>query len=147
MTGHSDETATANELQGEYRDLLCLAVVGDHVRWVLLGDDVAQYAQWLAEAATTWRAWADEVARQLVVLGAPPDGRVRSLAKDVPMNWVPDGWLQLEEARRLVGDRLARVAGWAHARRSQAADPQIRQLLDTVCSGLEAQIASVRPAS
>ena len=147
MTGHSDQTAIVDELQGELRDLLCLAVVGDHVGWVLSGDDVAEFAQWLADAARKWRAWADEVAKQLVRLGVAPDGRVRSLAKDVPMNWVPDGWLQLEEAQRLVGNRLNRIAEWARARQSQVADPETRQLFNTVCSGLDAQIASVRSAS
>jgi hypothetical protein len=35
MAGNLDQAAITNELQGELRDLLCLAVVGDHVRWVL----------------------------------------------------------------------------------------------------------------
>lgn len=143
MISGSGQTAIADELQGELRDLLCLAVVGDHVRWVLSGDDVSDFAQWLAHAVEKWRAWADEVAKQLVALGKPPDGRVRSLAKDVPMNWVPDGWLQLDEAQRLLRDRVSRIAGWARARRSQMADPEIRQLFDAVCSGLEAQLTNI----
>jgi starvation-inducible DNA-binding protein len=146
MAEHFDQTATVNELQGELRDLLCLAVVGDHVRWVLSGGDIAEFAQWLAGAAGQWRAWADQVAKRLVVLGVAPDGRVRSLAKDVPWNWVPDGWLQLDEAHSLVGDRLSKVAGWARSRRSQAADPDTLLLFDAVCSGLEAQVAKFRNA-
>ena len=140
------EAAITNELQGELRDLLCLAVVGDHVRWVLAGDEVAELTQWLADAAGQWRTWADQVAKRLVVLGVAPDGRVRALAKDVPWNWVPDGWLQLDEARQLVGDRVSRVAGWARDRRSQVADPETAQLLDVVCTGLESQVARFRTA-
>ena len=140
------EAAITNELQGELRDLLCLAVVGDHVRWVLAGDEVAELTQWLADAAGQWRTWADQVAKRLVVLGVAPDGRVRALAKDVPWNWVPDGWLQLDEARRLAGDRVSRVAGWARDRRSQVADSETAQLLDVVCTGLESQVARLRTA-
>ncbi|MGI8492985.1 MAG: hypothetical protein ACR2KC_06070, partial [Acidimicrobiales bacterium] len=71
------------------------------------------------------------------------DGRVRSLAKDIPFNWVPDGWLPIDEAERLVTDRLETVGGWATARRSQITDADIVGLLDTVCSGLEAQVESL----
>jgi starvation-inducible DNA-binding protein len=147
MVERLDQTAIANELQGELRDLLCLAVVGDHVRWVLVGEERGELAQWLADSVGQWRLWADQVAIRLVGLGAAPDGRVRSLAKDVPFNWVPDGWLQLDEARSLVGDRLRRVAGWAQARCSQTSDPETVQLLNAVCSGLEAQVADFQAAS
>jgi starvation-inducible DNA-binding protein len=140
------EAAITNELQGELRDLLCLAIVGDHVRWVLAGDEVAELTQWLDDAAGQWRTWADQVAKRLVALGVAPDGRVRALAKDVPWNWVPNGWLQLDEARQLVGDRVSRVAGWARDRRSQVADPETAQLLDVVCTGLESQVARLRTA-
>ena len=80
---------------------------------------------------------ADEVAKHLVTLGVAPDGRVRSLARDIPLNWVPDGWLSADQARLLVVDRLRIVAGWAQNRRSQAVDPATVRLLDRVCSGLE----------
>lgn len=147
MAERLDQAAIANELQGELRDLLCLAVVGDHVRWVVVGEEVAELVQWLANSVVQWRVWADQVATRLVGLGVAPDGRVRSLAKDVPFNWVPDGWLQLDEARQLVGERLSKVAGWAQARCSQVSDPETGQLLDAVCSGLEAQAADFQTRS
>jgi starvation-inducible DNA-binding protein len=142
VTERFDQGVAAGELQRELRDLLCLAVVGDHVRWVVTGDEAAELAEWLADAIAQWRAWADQVARLLVPLGVPPDGRVRSLAKDIPLNWVPDGWLRGDDARRLVADRLRTAAGWARHRRSQAVDADIVQLLDAVCAGLEAQARS-----
>ena len=140
MTERSDQGATASELQRELRDLLCLAVVGDHVRWVTTGDEASELSDWLAEAVVQWRAWADQVAQHLVTLGVAPDGRVRSLAADIPLNWVPEGWLPADEARRLVADRLRTVAGWARHRRSQASDRAVAQSLDAVCEGLEAQV-------
>jgi starvation-inducible DNA-binding protein len=140
VTERWDESATADELQRELRDLLCLAVVGDHVRWVTTGDEAAELCDWLDDAVVQWRTWADQVAKHLVTLGVAPDGRVRSLAADIPLNWVPEGWLPADDARRLVADRLRTVAGWARQRRSQASDPAGAQLLDAVCEGLEAQV-------
>jgi starvation-inducible DNA-binding protein len=127
------------ELQEELRDLLALAVFGDHVRWVLVGDEAAELAEWLAAAIPQWRALSDQVARHLVALGVAPDGRVRSLAEDIPLHWVPEGWLSSDEARRLVADRLGAVAEWACYRRSQATDPETARVLDAVCSTLDVQ--------
>jgi len=76
MTERQDQGATADELQQELRDLLCLAVVGDHVRWVTTGDEAAELSDWLADAVVQWRVWADQVAKHLVKLGVAPDGRV-----------------------------------------------------------------------
>lgn len=126
----------AAELQGELRDLLSLAVVGDHVRWVLVDDD-GELAEWLADAVPKWRALADRVAERLVELHVPPDGRVRSLAEDIPAHWVPNGWLNREQAERLLADRLHVVASWARLRRSQATDGETAQLLEAVAAGLD----------
>jgi starvation-inducible DNA-binding protein len=124
------------ELQHELRDLLCLAVVGDHVRWVL-DDDDGDLAEWLADAVPQWRALADRVAERLVALGVPPDGRVRSLAENISVHWVPDGWLNRQQAERLLADRLDIVSSWARLRRSQATDGETAQLLEAVAAGLK----------
>ena len=94
-------------LQRQLRDLICLAVVGDHVRWVVTDDD--ELVDWLAHATGEWRGWADRVAKQLIASGVAPDGRVRSLALSISLNWVPAGWLSADKAQRLVSDR-SRVA-------------------------------------
>jgi hypothetical protein len=136
-----DRRVIEDELQRELRDLLTLAVVGDHVRWVLTGADASEFADWLGDAIVEWRAWADQVAKLLVASGVAPDGRVRSLAEDLTLNWVPDGWLEADEGRRLLGDRLRRVAGWACYRRSHATGRRAA-VLDVICSGLQAQLRS-----
>ena len=41
MSARSDQALAAEMLQDELRDLLVLAVVGDHVRWVLVDDGAA----------------------------------------------------------------------------------------------------------
>src|SRR5438094_10203795 len=91
MSARFDRRGDEIALQRQLRDLICLAVVGDHVRWVLTDDD--ELRDWLAEAAGQWRGWAEQVAAQLVASEVAPDGRVRSLVKDIPLNWVPAGWL------------------------------------------------------
>lgn len=139
MIEDSIQGLDTRELQAELRDLLCLAVVGDHLRWVLVGDEAAELADWLGEATAQWRGWADQLAKHLVSRGVPPDGRLRSLAEDIPLNWVPEGWLTADEARRLLLDRLGKVAEWVRYRRSQTSDADAKELLDTLCSGLETQ--------
>jgi hypothetical protein len=136
--------ADDSALQRQLRDLICLAVVGDHVRWVLNEDD--ELADWLAQAAGQWRRWADQVATQLAASGVAPDGRVRSLAEDIPLNWVPDGWLSADEARGLIGRRLGRVAEWAEYRQSQAEGPDA-ELLAVIAAGLETQLRARRKAA
>jgi starvation-inducible DNA-binding protein len=143
MAERFDQVEGANALQSELRDLLCLAVVGDHVRWVLIGEKASGLAEWLIDATPQWRSWADQVAKHLVTLGVAPDGRVRSLAMDIPLNWVPDGWLQQDEARKRLDDRLGSVAERAKYRRSQATEADMVRLFDAICSGLEAQAASL----
>jgi DNA-binding ferritin-like protein len=143
MTEHFDRGVADEELQEELRDLLSLAIVGDHLRWVVVGDEAGGLADWLGDAVPQWRALADRVSRHLVMLGVAPERRVRSLAKDIPLNWVPEGWLRLDEARRLIAYRLRTVGGWACYRQSEATDPDTVQLLDSVCSSLEAQARAI----
>ena len=131
-----------DELQAELRDLLSLTVAGNHVRWVLIGDGAPEFREWLTDAVAQWRDLADEVAKHLVTLGVAPDGRVRSLAKDIPLNWVPDGWLRADEGRLLMADRLRKLAEWARYRRSQAVDSETVRLLNAVCLTFEHAITS-----
>jgi hypothetical protein len=46
---NSADHAAGAELQGELRDLLCLAVVGDNLRWVVRGDS-GELGRWLSDA-------------------------------------------------------------------------------------------------
>jgi hypothetical protein len=144
VTARRERWIDENALQHELRDLICLASIADHLRWVLTDDD--ELAGWLAEAAPEWRAWAEQVAARLVESHIAPDGRVRSLARDIPLNWVPDGWMSGEAARSLIADRLARVAEWARYRHSQAEGADA-ELLGSVATRLEAQSSATLPAS
>jgi hypothetical protein len=102
------------------------------------GDGAADLAEWLAGATSQWRAWADQLAKHLVTLGVAPDARLRSVAKDIPVHWVPEGWLRADDAARLVVERLGSLAGWARYRQSRATEPETVRLLESVSSGLDA---------
>jgi hypothetical protein len=71
---------------------------------------------------------------------------VRSLVKDLPLNWVPQGWLSSEDARRLIAARLSRVAEWARYRHSQATGIDA-ELLAHVAAGLERHLLWARRKS
>ena len=141
--GQRSSSETVEPLQGQLRDLLCLAVVGDHVRWVLRGDATAALDAWLAAATMQWRASADAVARHMVDKGVAPDGRVRSLAQDISLNWVPDGWLSAAAVATLVLDRLRGLIVWAEARRSDSTAGEDQQLFDDVHANLQAQLEAL----
>ena len=109
------------------------------VRWVLAGDESEALADWLAEGTASWRSWADQVAKHLVTLGVPPDGRVRSSAKDVPIQWVPTGGLAATTHVESSRTGLGPIAEWGRYRKSQATAPETVRLCDVVCAGLETQ--------
>jgi hypothetical protein len=135
-----------DDLQGELRELLCLAALGDHVRWVLTEDD-GSLAGWLAEAIPEWRGLADQVAEHLWTLGVPPDGRVQALIKDPSVNWVRNGWLRRDEAEALLVGRVRRAASWARLRRLHATDPEVINLLDAICTALEGRPCPPAPST
>ena len=132
------QSSEEGALQEQLRDLACLAVVGDHVRWVLRGPGATELAGWLAATVSAWRSDADTVARAMVQAGVAPDGRVRSLARDIPWSWVPEGWLDADQGRALLRDRLSRMATWTRARQEQAGPGE--PLLGGIVTRLEAQL-------
>jgi hypothetical protein len=144
VSARSERWVDEDALQHQLRDLICLAVVGDHVRWVLTDDD--ELGDWLAEAAPQWRGWAEQVAARLVESQIAPDGRVRSLAKDIPLNWAPDGWLSGKVARPLIAERLTRVVEWARYRHSLAEGADA-ELLASVATGLEGHLCARETAA
>lgn len=52
MDGQLDQRLDPDDLQGQLRDLLSLAGVGDHVRSVVTGEGAAELAEWLAGASS-----------------------------------------------------------------------------------------------
>ena len=82
------------------------------------------------------------MAVQLVTSHIAPDGRVHTLAKDIRLNSVPDGWLSGEAARDLLAGRLTWVIEWARYRQSRAQGSDA-ELLDSVAAALETQLRTM----
>lgn len=80
------------------------------------------------------------IAVHMLSLGIAPDAVCEPWPRTSAWNWVAAGWLEGTEARRLVRDRLAKVASWARRRRSLAGDPGAVQLLEGLCADLDAQL-------
>ncbi len=140
MSPPGDRCIDEPALQHELRDLIRLALVGDHVRWVVTDDD--ELVDWLAKAAPQWRKWAEQAAARLVQSQFAPDARVRSIAKNLGAYWVPQGWLTGEAARSLIAQRLTRIVGDTRYRHSQAEGADA-ELLGSVAAGLEVHLGAV----
>lgn len=144
MSGRSAHTVPTKGVQEELRDLLRLAVVGDHVRWVLKGEGSAELVAWLGEAVSQWRAWAEVLAERMVTADVAPDGRVKTLARDITRQWVPPGWLTVGDACDLLVMRLSELIEWTRVRPPLTAAEEDQRWLAEVCSGLEAQLRALR---
>jgi hypothetical protein len=55
---------------------------------------------------------------------------------DIPLNWVPDGWLPAGAAKQLLAERLHVVASFAEQRRAQASDAATGRLFEVVRVGV-----------
>ncbi len=143
MTDRSARVIDPQGLQEVLRDLLRLAVVGDHVRWVLSGEGSSDFAKWLSEAVSQWRDWAEKLAKYMTKLDIAPDGRVKTLARDATRQWVPVGWLTTAEARGLLLPRLDELIKWTEEQRSTAIGSDDTSPLAEVESGLRTQMCGL----
>lgn len=132
-------TESSDDVQEELRNLLRLAVVGGHVRWVLKGEGSSDLAAWLWEAVSQWRAWAEVLAERMVQVDVVPDGRVKTLARDITRQWVPPGWLSVGDARNLLVIRLSELIERTKVCGALTAADEDRSQLADLESGLEVQ--------
>ena len=140
MNDRSARVIDPQGLQEVLRDLLRLAVVGDHVRWVVVGEGRSEFANWLREAVPQWRDWAEQLAAHMTRLDIAPDGRVKTLARDITRQWVPAGWLTTAEARGLLAPRVDELIKWVEARRLMVTGGDDTSSLAELESGLRAQL-------
>ena len=117
----SEEEATSKTLlQEELQELRTLVVHSDHLRWVTRGAQASGFDAIVYRFAEDWRRWSECVARALIDLDLPPDGRVSSLTEGSYRAWLPDGWIERADAENWIGRELEVLAEWAHVRREQA---------------------------
>lgn len=143
MTGSSASIAATEGLQEVFRDLLRLAVVGDHARRAIRGEGSSEVAEWLRVAVPQWRDWAEVLARHMTNVDIAPDGRVKTLARDITRQWIPAGWLTVRDATNLLATRLTELVMWTHALQSTTAGSEEACSLAEIESGSRAQLRAL----
>ena len=139
------DKSVGDDLQEELRDLLCLAVVGDHVRWVLNGE--RRYgirAVRLVDAGLTMAGMGRPGRTAANNAGCPSRWSGALTGKGCSNELGPRRMAPTQRGQRLMGDRVNKLAGWALDRRSRTADPETLQLLSVPSSGLETQAAALQ---
>jgi hypothetical protein len=131
-------------LQETYVDLLYMAIQTEHVRWTLRPSGFPLVI--LLDGLTTeWRRWSEDVARQLIVLGVAPDGRVEAIAAHYH-NPVREGWRDPNNVQQRILEELGMRATWCQGRSGEltADAAQSAALLTEIADGITAQTEALR---
>ncbi len=143
-----EETANkvADNLQPTMLDLIDLHLVGKQAHWTVVGESFQPVHERLDILIDQWRLWSDSVAERVVILGALPKGRAHDIASLGRDGEFPVGWLDGNEAMRLVADRVEAVARRAreHQEAIQDLDVISDGLMQTIIEGLEEQLWMLR---
>ncbi len=83
------------------------------------------------------------LAQDMTRLDIAPDGRVKTLARDITRQWVPLGWLTTPEARSLLTPRVDELIKWTQEQRSPATADDDTSSLAEIESGLRAQLRAL----
>jgi starvation-inducible DNA-binding protein len=142
----AERRAVAGELQSTLVDLLDLALIGKHAHWNVEGRLFRSVHRELDELVEVWRNLSDAVAERAVTIGASPDGQVEAIAGATALEPLPPGHLSDRDVLKVIGDRLADVAGRTRQRieRVVDADAVSCDLLIRVLATLEKQLWMIR---
>ena len=73
-------------------------------------------ARLLRELTIICLGWADDLARELVTAGIPPDGRITTVASSPHLIPLPPMWREERDIAELVASRCRLFATWADQR-------------------------------
>lgn len=132
-------------LQETYVDLLYMAVQTEHVRWTLRSGGFPLLMILLDGLTTEWRRWSEDVARQLIVLGVAPDGRVETIAAHYH-NPVREGWRDPNNVQTRILEGLGTRATWCQGRSEELTADAVQSaaLLTEIADGITAQTEALR---
>ncbi|MDT9685778.1 DNA starvation/stationary phase protection protein [Streptomyces sp. TRM76323] len=105
----ADLKTVGEALQGALVDLIDLSLVAKQVHWNVIGSRFRSIHLQLDEVVTTARTHSDVVAERASALGINPDGRAASVASGSAIGEVPTGWIQDQDAVRIMVDALVAV--------------------------------------
>lgn len=135
----ADLKTVGEALQGALVDLIDLSLVAKQVHWNVIGSRFRSIHLQLDEVVTTARTHSDVVAERASALGINPDGRAASVASGSAIGEVPTGWIQDQDAVRIMVDALVAVIERMRERvaATDEPDPVTQDLLIGLTAELE----------
>jgi starvation-inducible DNA-binding protein len=133
--------ALAEDLQTVLVGLLELQSQAKQAHWTLVGPQFRSTHLELDEVVDSVREFADSVAERMRALGAVPDGRTRTVARDTSLDDFPAGEVSVERAVAVMSDRILAVVNAIRAVHDGVddQDPTSADILHTILEGLEKQ--------
>lgn len=119
----ADLKVVGEALQGALVDLVDLALVAKQVHWNVVGPRFRSVHLQLDEVVATARQHSDIVAERASALGVNPDGRAATVAAGSAIGPVPEGWIQDDDAVRILVGALGAVIGRMRERVDATAEP------------------------
>ncbi|GGP98379.1 Dps family protein [Streptomyces roseolilacinus] len=105
----ADLKVVGEALQGALVDLVDLSLVAKQVHWNVIGPRFRSIHLQLDEVVTTARTHSDVMAERASAIGVNPDGRAATVASGSAIGEVPTGWIQDQDAVRIMVDALGAV--------------------------------------
>lgn len=136
------QEAVRSRLQPLLVDLIDLSLTGKQLHWNVVGPRFKQVHEHLDELVDEYRTWSDEVAERLTSIGQTPDGRPQRVAGDSPEDPAPEGWVEVDDALRVMADRVEATARRLRGRLEGLGDVDLpsEDLLIGILDGLEMQL-------
>ncbi|CAL9548662.1 Dps family protein [Streptomyces sp. enrichment culture] len=105
----ADLKVVGEALQGALVDLVDLSLVAKQVHWNVIGPRFRSIHLQLDDVVTTARTHSDVMAERASAIGVNPDGRAATVASGSAIGEVPTGWIQDQDAVRIMVDALVAV--------------------------------------
>ncbi|MFJ8691903.1 Dps family protein [Streptomyces roseolilacinus] len=105
----ADLKVVGEALQGALVDLVDLSLVAKQVHWNVIGPRFRSIHLQLDDVVTTARTHSDVMAERASAIGVNPDGRAATVASGTAIGEVPTGWIQDQDAVRIMVDALGAV--------------------------------------
>jgi starvation-inducible DNA-binding protein len=133
--------AVANQLEGVLQDMVGLGLLGDQVRWAVVGPHSWTLRLALGELAGTWRGLADRLAERIVALGHVPAVQARAVADGSSVSAVAAEPIEDRAAVWELTHRVSQVSERARERAARVAamDAASGAVLIEVVGDLEQQ--------
>jgi starvation-inducible DNA-binding protein len=112
-----------DDLQATLVELLDLTLIAKQAHWNVVGQNFRSVHLELDEIVDTSRLAADQVAERIATIGAVPDGRATTVAKESELPTFPDGRIATTDVIERVATTIDTMAGRLRQRIERLAEP------------------------